>query len=111
MKLVINACYGGFSLSRKAVLLGREISGNPRWGGACIIGDTRDDGTMANRDYGFARVDRDDEHLVDVVEKLGSDASGSYAKLKVVEIPDGVSYEIEEHDGYEHVAETHQTWG
>ena len=31
-KVVINICYGGFSLSREAVLRAREISGDPKWG-------------------------------------------------------------------------------
>ena len=31
-KVVYNACYGGFSLSREAVILARELSGDPEWG-------------------------------------------------------------------------------
>jgi hypothetical protein len=30
--------------------------------------------------------------------------------LKVVEIPDGVKWQIEEYDGSEWVAEKHRTW-
>ena len=38
-KVVYNGCYGGFSLSREAILLARELSGNPTWGGACLKGE------------------------------------------------------------------------
>lgn len=56
-------------------------------------------------------IPRDDTTLVQVVEQLGSvEASGPYAKLKIVEIPDGVRWQIEEHAGMEWVAEQHQTW-
>jgi len=30
--------------------------------------------------------------------------------LKIVDIPDGVEWEIEEYDGMEWVAEKHRTW-
>jgi hypothetical protein len=60
---------------------------------------------ISNRDY-----ERHDPDLVKTVEELGEQASGSHAKLEVVEIPDGVEYIIEEHDGNEHVAEAHRTW-
>lgn len=48
--------------------------------------------------------------LIRVVEELGAEANGSYAELKVVEIPDNVEYEIAEYDGQEHIAERHRTW-
>lgn len=49
--------------------------------------------------------------LVRVVEALGEAASGKYAKLRVIDIPDGVRFTIEEYDGIEHIAEVHETWG
>lgn len=48
--------------------------------------------------------------VVGVVEALGSDANGKCAALKVIEIPDGVDYEIAQYYGSEHVAEKHRTW-
>ena len=53
---------------------------------------------------------RQDPDLVAVVEKLGEKANGSFADLKVVEIPDGVNWQIEEYDGLEWISEVHQTW-
>ena len=90
MKVVINACYGGFSLSRAAYEeLGLE------WDG-----------------YGYAfEGSRDDPSLVAAVEKLGERASGIFARLKVIDIPDDVDWEIDEYNGYEQVAEKHRTWG
>lgn len=53
---------------------------------------------------------RADIDLVAVVESLGDKASGPCSELKVVEIPDGVDFVIDEYDGLEHVAETHRVW-
>ena len=48
--------------------------------------------------------------LIAIVEELGEEASARHAKLKVIEIPDGIEYTIEEYDGKEWVAEVHRTW-
>lgn len=53
---------------------------------------------------------RTDKDLIEVVEKMGEKSYGSMSKLKIVEIPDGVDYEISEYDGNEHIAEKHRTW-
>jgi hypothetical protein len=55
-------------------------------------------------------IDRTDPALIAVVEELGYEASGGFADLKVVEIPDDVTWQIEEYDGSEWVAEVHRTW-
>lgn len=56
-------------------------------------------------------VTRTDPDVVAVVESLGEKANGNCAKLKVVEIPDGVRWEIDEYDGIESVREVSQSWG
>lgn len=53
---------------------------------------------------------RDDPVLVQVVEEMGQDASGRFAELKVVDIPDDVKWEIAEYDGMESVHEVHRIW-
>jgi hypothetical protein len=53
---------------------------------------------------------RADPLLVRVVEELGEEANGSFAKLKVVEIPDGVDYQIDDYDGVESIHEKHRSW-
>ena len=90
-RIVINICYGGFGLSEEAESRYREITGEYwpmfRW-----------------------EVKRDDPMLIRVIEELGDKASGKYADLKIVEIPDGVQWQIDEYDGNEWVAEQHRTW-
>jgi hypothetical protein len=84
-KIVINVRYGGFGLSEEAETLLQELG--------------------APKDAGRAHPS-----LVKVVEQLGEGANGPFAKLKVVEIPDDVAWQIEEYDGREWVAEEHRTW-
>ena len=104
MKIVLNKCYGGFYLSRQAVLLGRAFSNDPNWGGPCIKGDYNKAGAIIE-DYGYITgIERNDPILVQVVEYLGSKkASGSCSKLEVEDIPKGTLYRIEEHDGWERI--------
>ena len=90
MKVVINNCFGGYSLSKEAYdYLGIEYDG-----------------------YGYAfSDDRDNQKLVKCVENLGNLADGRCAKLKVVEIPDNIDWYIDDYDGIETIREKHQTWG
>ena len=90
MKIVINTCYGGFGLSTAAEKLYKTRSGKEEF-------------------YDF-QLERDDLILIAVVEELGEAADGGCAELKIVEIPDGVNWQIEEYDGLEHIAEVHRTW-
>ena len=91
MKIVINNCFGGFGLSPEAWRRYAELKGG-----------------LPDDEYG---IERDDPTLVQVVEELGSKSWGSCAELRVVEIPDGVRWQIQEYDGNEHIAEVHRTWG
>ena len=56
-------------------------------------------------------IERDNPFLVRVVEELGTKASSKYADLGVIEIPDGVEYEIDDYDVMETIHEKHRTWG
>lgn len=104
MKVVYNACFGGFSLSREAVLLARQISGDPNWGGPCIIGDHYSDGKSVEIDYGYVEdMPRHDPVLINVVEQLGREAEGDLSVLKIKELPDRSRYRIDEYDGNESV--------
>jgi len=113
VKIVINRCYGGFSLSKEAVELYGDYTGLNI---VCEVGGHGDNiyytnGVVAPENY-FSSHDirRDDPALIDVVAKLGSKAAGNFSDLKIVEIPDDVNWYIEEYDGIEHIAERHRTW-
>lgn len=92
MKVAINRCWGGFSLSEAAY---KELG--LKWDG-----------------YGYAYNSdekRTDPALIECIEKLGSDkASGSLANVRVVEIPDDIEFEITDYDGMEAIEEVHRTW-
>jgi len=90
MKVVINVCYGGFGLSQAVYDRYNELTGK-------------------NVEYHFD-ITRDDTVLVQVVEELGQEANTRYSELKVVEIPDGISWYIHEYDGWETIHETHRSW-
>ena len=89
MKIAINRCFGGFSLSKKAYeFLGIE------WDG-----------------YGYASYDRDDPKLIECIETIGEEkASGWFAQIMVVEIPDDVEYFIDDDNGIETIHEVHRMW-
>lgn len=46
---------------------------------------------------------RTDPDLIATIENLGEEANGTFGELKVVEIPDGFDYEINDYDGLESV--------
>lgn len=79
MKIVINACYGGFSLSRAAM----EVCGT---------------------NSAYDEDQRFNPALIGMVERNPNIAGGRYTHLQVVEIPDNATdYEIDEYDGWETV--------
>ena len=78
MKFVINDCYCGYSFSTDFLLkYGEEIGS----------------------------LKRNDPRLVAAVEEFGEDkASGYYANLRIVEIPDDATdYSFQEYDGAESI--------
>jgi hypothetical protein len=110
MKIVINTCYGGFGLSDKAMEHWAKLKG---------IDLERRDSTWFKNGYDYYRdgkflsrhdFERDDPALIQTIIELGDACTDSLADLKIVEIPDGVEWQIEEYDGIEWVAEKHRTW-
>ena len=99
MKVVINKCYGGFCLSKKAVEYMASL-GNKE----AIVALTENHGYISEEN-------RSNPDLVSAVEFLGSkSASGFCSELSVVDVPDGINWHIAEYDGKEHVARNHETW-
>lgn len=79
MKIVINACYGGFSLSPAAM----EVCGT---------------------NWSHDEDQRFNPALIEMVERDPGMANGRCADLQVVEIPDSATdYEVDEYDGLETV--------
>jgi arginine/lysine/ornithine decarboxylase len=118
-KIAINRCFGGFGLSNEAfeALLQRKgiqfekVDSEYKSLGIMNYykaGHAGDDEHYLSP-YEFCS-DRSDSDLIAVIEEMGATANGSYSELKIVEIPDDVKWEINEYDGYEHVAEVHRTW-
>jgi hypothetical protein len=140
-EIVINVCYGGFSLSHEGMLEYARLKGitlYPEKGRESFMDfftywtvpveqrlktvDNEEfykmsveDRQRYNKEWGeqsiYSRdIERDDIFLVQTVKNLGEKANGSCASLKVVEIPDGVEWVVEEYYGTEWVAEKHRTW-
>ena len=102
-KVVINVCYGGYSLSEEAILwLIEQGCEEARAEYAEMAGEWRSS-------YLFS-PDRSNMWLVKVVEELAEKAGGMYTRLKVVDVPDDINWHIVEYDGWEHVAEDLRTW-
>jgi len=71
-----------------------------------------DQNTLISKHYiSQYSFDRCNKNLIRVVEELGKEANGQCSDLKIVEIPDGTQYEIDDYDGVESIHEVHQSWG
>lgn len=132
MKIVINSCYGGFSLSPKGEQRYLELNGLDSY----FYKQSKykyTDGTMefvrldniddvpdiffycTTYDQGKTLPDfpkdifhsrnlkRSDPILVQVVEELGAESFGKCARLEVVDIEKGRWFKIDEYDGYESI--------
>lgn len=87
MKIIINCCYGGWSMSKEAFEKLKNVK-------------KITDDYISDYDESF----RDDPDLIAIVEELGEKASsGLCANLCIVEIPDIYSYSVDEYDGYESI--------
>ena len=125
MKVVINKCFGGFSISLEAARFmaerGNKVAKaevyeyDAKAAGDIELNEIEEKSCLRWYGYGYAGghdgYSRNDQDLVAAVQQLGKKASGRMANLEVVEIPDGVEWEIDEYDGLESVAEKHRTWG
>ncbi len=133
MKVVINACHGGFSLSHAGMMMYAKKKGIKVYpymtnedGEFIPIKDghdlncfnrvswyecayfTKDDPNSEQ----FTELDigRADPELIATLEELKEEAAGTAAQLKIVEIPDDIEWEITEYDGREQVEEKHRVW-
>lgn len=126
-KIILNKCYGGFELSRKAYELyakkkGLELytytntiennkckykySDGSDFLITCFTKDFGNNVEISEEDYEkyvlyLRETAREDKTLIEVVEELGKEASGMCGKLKIVKIPDNAFFIIDSYDGLE----------
>jgi hypothetical protein len=145
MKIVVNRCYGGFGISKEALLelikRDSECVGkftpkkyyggenrNTKWE-ENFNKDLKNhyiidlgDGYLGHRLYtniykdGIIYTDatkdhRTDHDLIELIEIMGDAVNSEFSELKVIEIPDGIEYEIEDYYGIETIHEIHRSWG
>lgn len=105
MKIIINRCFGGFSLSLKA----RDLLAERGFKSA--IKHKKVDGNQFNFFSHRSELDpnlseiqfRSHPEVIRVVEELGKEADGECAKLKIVEFDLEDFVDIEDFDGKEKV--------
>ena len=110
MKVVINKGFGGFDLSDAQLeqyLILKGIAYDKR---TTEFGWSNYYKQGTEEHVGVWDMDRSDPVLVQVVEQTVEQDSDWSDGLKVVEIPDGVDWQIGEYEGNEWVAEVHRTW-
>ena len=134
MKILINTCFGGYGLSHEAMLRYAELKGiavypenslgglytywlvpeSERVDQSNWLSMSKEEQKASSKLYKeqtlYSKDFRTDPTMIQVVEELGAKANGRFAELKLVEIPDGMNYTIEDYDGMEHIAEVHRTW-
>ncbi len=100
--------------------LNESYSGKKRWvpfkngfihdqmtGGYCLIkGKT----VYAFNPWGDRKILRTHPDLIKVVEQMGEKSWGWAARLVIVDIPDGIEWDIDDYDGMETVEEAHRSW-
>jgi hypothetical protein len=101
MKVVINTCYGGFSLSRKAVEF--MVNSGSKLARFYL-------NRLSGKESCHCSELRADPYLISAVEELGDEANGGCAKLKVVDIPDYIDWYVSNYDGMESIHEKHEIW-
>lgn len=126
-KIILNKCYGGFELSKKAYELYAKKKGLELYTYTMTIENnkckykysdgsdffmiyfTKDFGNnveISKEDYekyvlSLREEAREDKTLIEVVEELGEEASGTFGELEIVEIPDNAFFIIDNYDGIE----------
>lgn len=126
-KIILNKCYGGFELSKKTYELYAKKKGLELYTYTMTIENNKckykySDGSdffivyftknfgnnveISKEDYekyvlSLREEAREDKTLIEVVEELGEEASGTFGELEIVEIPDNAFFIIDNYDGIE----------
>jgi hypothetical protein len=111
IKVAINKCYGGFSISEKVIEELRRLGAHKGMlEEYCLIDGDEE------KEAGFERPGeigyRSHPLLIQALENLSEeeDRDNDCAEIKIVEIPDDVEVYIQDYDGNEWIAEKHRTW-
>jgi hypothetical protein len=103
-EVVINTCYGGFGLSKKAYELYLKLKNITTYPETDKWGSTIHWLNKEKTEHFYDRhLERHDPTLVSVVKQLGKGANGLCANLEVVEVQG--RYRIDEYDGLESIEE------
>ena len=106
MEILINRSWGGFSLSYRASRLFAKEKGEP-------YKFVKYKSDYCERNFYLTPApERNDPVLIGIVKRLGlrKSARDTGDKLRIVEIPDGVDWYIDDYDGVETVHERHRQW-
>lgn len=138
MKIVINACFGGFGMSDEAIQLYKKYINTKDPG--LVFTDRFFDHKRSNntthwsqnllkeeavhpaqvqvvqptqheddaKDDIGVKIPRYDPCLIRVVGELGEKANVSHSCLTIVEIDDNIDWIIQEYDGYEWISQNHK---
>ena len=102
MKILINTRYGGFELSKAAY---KKLG--LKWDGYGYL----DNDDLGIKDDLNMHAHRTVPRAIAVVESVGiKESAGDYSHLKIVEIPDGIDWYIDDCDGLEEVHEQYEEW-
>ena len=135
MKIAVNKCFGGFSLSEEAILelvklKSKLISKSKISEWSKTSTDFKEhlkpfkngfkkhefyhlivkDGFVYGFDSDYEYKNRSNPDLINVIKKLGSKVNTSVSDIKIVKIPDDVDYIIDGYDGIETIHEKHRSW-
>lgn len=134
IKIVINSCFGGFGLSDEAFEMYLNLKGIKYYKYPSELSFNGEFFTVPREKYemlsekwrkedgnykrineknwylSYTDIKRDDPVIVKVVKKLKDKANATFAKLKIVNVPNGTDWEIDEDDGLETVEEKHKSW-
>jgi len=127
MKIAISTSYGGFNLSMEAMQAIARRKGLECYGFS-VASLIRNNPELLSDDAEYRAAlyystnppdpahqlhfdrNRTDPDLIAVIGELGGRAGGPFSRLKIVEVPDGIVWEIQDHGGTEWVIEIARTW-
>lgn len=110
MKVIINTEYGGLNLSHAAVLRYGQLKGLYIYRTPEKLDEYFFDREMQER-WDLDDIEREDPALIQVIEEMGEKAETEFGKFKIIEIPDGVKFWVEEFEpNGETISEQHRWW-